>query len=201
MTLNGVLPALGIDADQWARPLETACSLYDIHDRRAQYFVAQCCHESQGFTRLVENLDYSAKRLREVFPKYFTEAEAKRYERKPSSIGARVYANRLGNGNEASGEGWLYCGRGLIQLTGKANYRACGLGIGYDLVANPKLLSEDETAAALSAAWFWATHGCNELADAGNFTGTTRRINGGLTGQEDRLRWLVKVQKATKGES
>lgn len=189
------LTCIGI-ASSWHRPLNDACGLFEIDSLgREAAFVAQCAHESNGFTVLVENLNYSAAGLLGTFKKYFTPQQATDYARQPERIANRVYANRLGNGNEASGDGWRYRGRGLIQITGLANYRACGRALGVDLVANPALL-EDPQHAALSAGWFWQTNGCNELADAADFEALTRRINGGLNGQADRLAWLEKAQAA-----
>ena len=191
-----VLTAIGVDADRWARPLATACALHDIlTESREQMFLAQCCHESAGFTRLVENLNYSADGLIRTWPSRFTAAEAVRMERRPEVIANYVYAGRMGNGDEASGDGWRYRGRGVIQITGRSNYMRFGRAIGADLIASPELLEADDLACR-SAAWFWQTNGCNELSDAHNFTGTTRRINGGMNGQADRLRWLVKIRQA-----
>lgn len=120
------------------------------------------------------------------FSNYFpTDAAARAFARQPERIATRVYGGRLGNGPEASGHGWRYRGRGPIQLTGKSNYRACGTGIGLDLVNQPELLETPEVG-CLAAAWFWATKGLNELADAGEFRAMTQRINGGLIGLEDR---------------
>jgi putative chitinase len=153
---------------------------------RMAAFCAQLAHESGQLQRWTENLSYRWERLRQVFPKYFpSDAEARPFDRKPERIANRVYANRMGNGPEASGDGWRYRGRGPIQLTGKDNYRACGQGIGVDLVDDPDRLATPEPG-CLAAAWFWARNGLNALADAGDFVTITRRINGGLNGLAER---------------
>lgn len=159
--------------------------------RRAA-FLAQIGHESGQLRRLVENLNYSAAGLAATWPGRFRASDgqpnplAKRLARLPESIANHVYADRLGNGPAATGDGWRYRGRGLIQLTGRDNYRACGSAIGADLLAAPDLLEQAEWA-AMSAAWFWSSSGLNELADAGRFEDITRRINGGTHGQPQRL--------------
>ncbi|MEK9207537.1 MAG: glycoside hydrolase family 19 protein, partial [Patescibacteria group bacterium] len=106
-----------------------------------------------------------------------------------------VYANRIGNGNETSGDGWRYCGRGIIQITGKDNYKTCGIGLGLDLISSPELL-EQPANAFRSGAWFWKSHNLNSLADKGDFLGITRIINGGTIGQEDRERYYIHAKIA-----
>lgn len=195
MITAAVLTRLGISGG-WVAPLNNAMGLHEIDsDARQSMFIAQCAHESDGFERLIENLNYSAHGLLNTFPKYFTPEEAIDFAHDQARIANHVYAKRLGNGDEASGDGFKFRGRGLIQITGRTNYRACGSALGVRLLETPEML-EEQTCAALSAAWFWRSHGCNELADAGNFAGTTRRINGGLNGQEDRVKWLEKTRKA-----
>ena len=156
---------------------------------RLAHFLAQCGHESGGFTLMQENLNYSAKGLVGTFKKYFpTEAHAKPYERKPEMIANRVYANRMGNGDEASGEGWYFRGRGIIQITGKNNYTKCSQSLFESnvLVENPDLLLEAEYAIH-SACWFWSAARLNELSDSGDIKTMTKRINGGFIGLEDRI--------------
>jgi len=157
---------------------------------RLAMWIAQCGHESGGFKRLVENLNYSADALRKTWAQRFpTDEVAQRYARQPERIANYVYADRIGNGSEASGDGWKYRGRGLIQITGRENYRACGAALGVDLEAEPDLLASDRWA-ALSAGWFWDVKKLGPPADAGNLELVTRRINGGLKGLEDRReRW------------
>jgi len=158
---------------------------------RLAHFLAQCGHESGGFRVTQENLNYSAKGLVGIFKKYFpTEAIAKQYERQPQKIANKVYANRMSNGDEASGDGFRFRGRGYIQLTGRANYTAFGKSIGEDVVSNPDIVSGKH--ALLSAAWFWSNNGLNKLADGGAtdavVTSITKRVNGGVIGLADRIK-------------
>jgi len=148
-------------------------------------FLAQCAHESGNFSAVRENLNYSADGLRRIFPKYFRDVDANQYHRQPEKIANRVYASRMGNGDEFSGDGWRYRGRGLIQLTGKSNYIACSLDLGIDLLENPEYLETPE-GAARSAAWFWWKNNLNNFADKNDILGMTKRINGGTIGLEDR---------------
>ena len=158
---------------------------------RLAHFLAQCGHESAGFKATQENLNYSAKGLMGIFKKYFpTEALAKQYERNPQKIASKVYGGRMGNGVEATGEGYKFRGRGYIQLTGKDNYTAFGKSIGEDIVSNPDVVSGKY--ALLSAAWFWSNNGLNKLADGGSadtvVTTITKRVNGGTIGLPDRIK-------------
>ena len=154
--------------------------------KRVAAFLAQCGHESGGFVFVTENLNYSASGLQRVFPKYFPTMEiAKQYERNPKKIASRVYANRMGNGDEASGEGYAYRGRGILQLTGKDNY----FWFGASLDMTPEQASdylETFEGAAQSACWYWETNKLNKYVDSGDFKGLTRAINGGYIGLEDR---------------
>ncbi len=176
--------------DEWYTNLSNILPEYDIDTpHRVAAFMAQCGHESGGFTLMQENLNYSAKGLVGTFKKYFpTEAHAKPYERKPEMIANRVYANRMGNGDEASGEGWYFRGRGIIQITGKNNYTKCSQSLFESnvLVENPDLLLESEYAIH-SACWFWSAARLNELSDIGDIKTMTKRINGGFIGLEDRI--------------
>jgi putative chitinase len=158
---------------------------------RLAHFLAQCGHESGGFRATQENLNYSAKGLNGIFKKYFpTEASAAAYARNPQKIANKVYANRMSNGDEASGDGYKFRGRGYIQLTGRANYTLFGKAIGEDVTANPDVVSGKY--ALLSAAWFWSNNGLNKLADGGStdavVTTITRRVNGGTIGLADRIK-------------
>lgn len=154
---------------------------------RVNMFLAQCGHESGGFTITVENLNYSAKGLRSTFPKYFkSESEALIYERKPEKIANRVYADRIGNGPESSGDGWKYRGRGYIMITGKSNYQEFSKYSGIDVVSNPDLISTDVSVSIKSAIWFWNKNNLNTYCDKGDFIGLTKRINGGTNGLADR---------------
>ena len=176
--------------DEWYINLANILPEYDIDTpHRVAAFMAQCGHESGGFTLMQENLNYSAKGLVGTFKKYFpTEAHAKPYERNPQMIANRVYANRMGNGDEASGEGWYFRGRGIVQITGKNNYTKCSQSLFENnmLVENPDLLLEVEYAIH-SACWFWSAARLNELADIGDIKTMTKRINGGFIGLEDRI--------------
>jgi len=153
------------------------------------HFLAQCGHESGGFRVVNENLNYSAKGLQGIFKKYFpTPILAEQYQRKPEKIANRVYGNRMGNGDEASGEGFKFRGRGYIQLTGKQNYTAFGKAIGVDIVANPDLVATKYP--LLSAAWFFSKNclgRCKDASDA-SVTAVTKCVNGGTIGLPDRLK-------------
>lgn len=168
---------------------------------RQSAFFAQTAHESAGFTRLTENLNYSATGLATTWPGRFRGADgqpnalARALHRRPEAIANVVYANRMGNGPEASGDGWRYRGRGLLQITGRAQYQRCGAALGLPLVEQPDLLAQPEPA-VLSAAWFWQVNGLNELADAGDFEAITRRINGGLNGLAERRALWAKFLEA-----
>lgn len=149
---------------------------------RQTAFLAQVGHESGQLRRLVENLNYSAEALVRTWPNRFTAQNAGAYARQPERIANRVYGGRMGNGQETSGDGWRYRGRGLIQLTGRVNYHAAAQALGLPLLENPELLEQPEHAAQ-SAAWWWATHGLNELADAGRFSDIGSIINTGQPGR------------------
>ena len=187
------LQELGIDP-KWEAPLNEAFAKYDINTpTRQAYFIGQCAHESNNFTRLEEGLNYSAARLMAVWPSRFPNiAVANQYANNPEKLANYVYAGRLGNGNEESGDGWRYHGRGVIQLTGKDNYANCGSGLGVDLLSNPNLLI-DPKYAVLSAGWFWNKKGLNALADAKDYDTMTKRINGGLLGLDDRKAKIAKA--------
>jgi len=167
---------------------------------RMAAFIAQVGHESAQLTRCVESLTYSAQRLGAVWPRRFRSADgsptplAREIAYQPECIANLVYAGRNGNGDEASGDGWRFRGRGLLQVTGRSNYRAVGEGLAQPFVARPQLLSEPRWACR-SAAWWWQRHGLNELADAGRFEDITRAINGGLTGLEERARLWRRAQE------
>lgn len=165
---------------------------------RLAHFLAQCGHESGGFRATQENLNYSAKGLMGIFKKYFPNASlAAQYERKPAKIAAKVYGNRMGNGNEASGEGYKFRGRGYIQLTGKENYTAFGKSIGEDILSNPDVVSSKY--ALLSAAWFFSKNGLHKMADSGAsdavVTQITKRVNGGTIGLPDRIKHFKEYYK------
>ena len=158
---------------------------------RLAHFLAQCGHESGGFRAVQENLNYSAKGLNGIFKKYFpTEASAAAYARNPAKIAAKVYGGRMGNGAEATGEGYKFRGRGYIQLTGKDNYKAFGGAIGEDMTATPDKVATHYP--LLSAAWFFSKNGLHKIADEGStdavVTKITKRVNGGTIGLPDRIK-------------
>jgi putative chitinase len=161
---------------------------------RAAAFVAQLAHESSELREWSENLNYSAAALLTAFPTHFDAATAAAYARQPQLIANRVYANRMGNGAEESGDGWRNRGRGPIALTGADNYREYGAALGVDLVGNPDLAATPAVGFRIAGRYF-AVNGCNELADAGDFTTITRRINGGLNGLADREMYYTKAKE------
>jgi putative chitinase len=156
---------------------------------RLAHFLAQCALESTGFTATVENLNYSAQRLLQVFPKYFRNVDPAAYAHNPAKIGSRVYANRMGNGDEASGDGFKFRGRGYIQLTGKNNYTSFSTFVGEDCVADPDLVATKYPLA--SAAFYFNSNNiwaiCDRGADDGTVTSVTKAVNGGTTGLSERL--------------
>lgn len=168
---------------------------------RLAHFLSQCAHESGNFKLTKENLNYSAEGLNKTFKKYFPTLEsAKGYARKPEKIASKVYANRMGNGDEASKDGFKYLGRGFIQLTGKANYSEFDKSVPEDIISTPELVAIKYPLA--SAAWFWNKNGLNALADKGAsdavITSITKRINGGTIGLEDRIVHFHKFYSALK---
>lgn len=167
---------------------------------RLAHFLAQTGHESGGFKVVTENLNYGAKGLTTIFKKYFTPESAKEYERKPERIANIVYANRMGNGPQVSGEGWKFRGRGYIQLTGKNNYIAFDKSVEDDILANPDLVATKYP--LLSAAWFFHKNGLNKIADEGAtdevVTKVTKRVNGGTIGLPDRLKHFKEYHNLLK---
>jgi putative chitinase len=173
--------------EQWCEALNAILPDYDISTpQRVSAFLAQCAHESGGFTALHENLNYRAESLCKVWPRYFNESNANQYAHNQEAIANRAYANRMGNGDEASGDGFRYCGRGLIQLTGKQNYQAFADSLQMNVEEVPDYLQTFE-GAIQSACWFWESNNLNQFADSGDITTMTKRINGGTLGLDDRL--------------
>jgi putative chitinase len=194
MTLEQLKQIIGKNpyAEYWHNALTVLLPDYDINTpQRIAAFMAQCGHESANFTALKENLNYRAATLRKLFPKYFpTDELANEYANKPNkqeAIANRIYANRMGNGDEASGDGYRYCGRGLIQLTGKENYSWFAASIEISVEEASEYLQTFE-GAAQSACWFWETNKLNQWADKGDILTLTKRINGGTIGLEDRIK-------------
>lgn len=201
------LKAAGIKADvaeRWLPHVQNAMERFNIDtQKRISAWLAQTAHESGGYTMLTENLNYKAATLAACWPNRFAvlgpdkkpvrdnagkltpTAVANAIAGQPERIANLVYSSRMGNGPAESGEGWLYRGRGLKQLTGKDNVKRCSAALGVDFVSNPDLLLEPEYA-ALSAAWFWSVNKCSEYIDRDDFVGLTKRINGGTIGLPDR---------------
>lgn len=192
-TLKGHIP------DSVIAMIPEVASKFEINTAlRLAHFLAQCGHESGGFRLTQENLNYSAKGLNGIFKKYFpTLDSAVPYERKPEKIANKVYGGRMGNGLEASGEGWKFHGRGFIQLTGKDNYTAFTKSIGEDCIANPDLVASKYALA--SAAWFFNKNGLHKMADGGAtdavVTSITKRVNGGTIGLPDRIKHFNEYYK------
>jgi len=207
------LTAAGVNkelAELWLPHVQAAFDRFSINtERQVAAWIAQCAHESAGFKMLTENLNYSADTMAVVWPTRFAvqEPDPKRpgktrakkdakgknipnkfalaLHRQPEMIANAVYANRMGNGNIESGDGWRHRGMGLKQLTGKDNQKRCGDALGMDFIKNPELLLTPE-GASLSAAWFWSVNKCGPIADSGDFVALTKKINGGTIGLEDR---------------
>jgi putative chitinase len=171
---------------EFVEPLNNAFEEFEINTpQRIAMFLAQVGHESGGLSVFSENLNYSGDRLKQIFPKYFKTVNPAEYAKNPEKIANRVYASRMGNGDEASGDGFRFRGRGAIQLTGRTNYTTCGADLEVDLVNNPDWLEEPE-GAIRSAAWFWDSRDLNQWADKGDVVTVTKKINGGTIGLEDR---------------
>lgn len=185
----------------YVEPLNTVGEYYEMFEnpKRIAGFLAQTAHESGGFTQTKENLNYSAKGLMTTFKKYFPdEATAKKYERQPEKIANRVYANRMKNGDEASGDGFKFRGRGLIQLTGRDNYTRFAEALDLSLDDTIAYL-ETPNGAVASAGWFWDTNKLNDYCDRDDFIGLTKRINGGTIGLEDRKHHYAIVLEILNG--
>jgi putative chitinase len=175
----------------WEAALNTTFDRFDIsHPLRQAAFIGQAAHESGNFKMLVENLNYRAETLMKVWPKRFPTLEfAKQYERDPKKIANSVYANRMGNRDEASGDGFRFRGRGLFQTTGHAGYYHAGQALGEDFVMQPDLVATPQYA-ALTAGFFWSTHKLNQYADSRDYKMMTKKINGAYIGLEDRMKHI-----------
>jgi len=175
-------------APSLADPLNATFIKFKIDTERKQAaFLGQCGHECGNFKVFEENLNYRAATLMKLWPKRFPTLEiANAYSGNPKRIANKVYANRMGNRDEASGDGYRFRGRGAIQLTGHSGYFHAGQALGVDFVMQPDLVATP-LYALMTAGWFWSTHGCNELADAMNWVGLTKKINGGTIGLDDRV--------------
>ena len=173
---------------EWVDALNETFQRFNINTpRQRAAFIGQCGHECGNFRILEENLNYRAETLQKLWPKRFDATKAQACARNPKLIANTVYSSRMGNRDEASGDGYRFRGRGCIQLTGSDNYFHAGKALGVDFWANPDLVATPKYA-ALSAGWFWSTHKCNELAESANWVGLTKRINGGTIGLDDRIK-------------
>jgi putative chitinase len=184
-------------AEKWVVAVGATCRRFEVDTpERVAGFLSQVGHESGGFRYTSENLNYSPARLMQVFPKYFpNESLANAYGRQPEKIANRVYANRMGNGDETSGDGWRFRGRGLIQLTGKENYLAFMMEADNMALLEPDSVAVLPSLAADCAGWYWRKYGLNALADKRDVVGMTRRINGGTNGLDDRqMRYARLIQ-------
>ena len=175
----------------WLEGLNETFERFDLSTPlRQAAFIGQCGHECAHFKVLEENLNYRAEALMKLWPKRFPTLEiANQYARQPTKIANKVYASRMGNRDEASGDGARFKGRGAIQLTGHANYFHAGKALGVDFIKEPSLVATPRYA-ALTAGWFWSTHGCNLLSDKRDWVGLTKRINGGTIGLDDRIKHI-----------
>jgi putative chitinase len=176
---------------EWVDALNETFERFGIDTPKKQAaFIGQCSHECGNFKVLKENLNYRAATLMKLWPKRFPTLEfANQYAGNPKKIANMVYANRMGNRDEASGDGHRFFGRGCIQLTGHANYFHASKAIGVDFVMEPDLVATPKYA-ALTAGWFWSTHDCNALAQAADWTRLTKKINGGTIGLDDRIKHI-----------
>jgi len=178
---------------EWVEPLNATIQKFTIFTVKEQAaFIGQLSHECNHFRTLEENLNYRAETLQKLFGHKFKPGEIDLYAHNPIKIANRIYANRGGNRDEASGDGHRFHGRGCIQLTFHDNYWHCGQALGQDFVMNPQLVATPMWA-AMSAGWFWGTHGCNQLAESGNEEGLCKRINGGLFGLNERIDLTAKA--------
>jgi putative chitinase len=174
---------------QWVTALNDTFSQFGILTPNQQAaFIGQCGHECGHFRILEENLNYRAATLMKLWPKRFPTLEiANQYAGNARRIANKVYADRMGNRDEASGDGFRFRGRGCIQLTGHSNYFHAGKALGVDFVMEPDLVATPKYA-AMTAGWFWSTHGCNEIAESADWVKLTKKINGGTIGLEDRIK-------------
>ena len=195
-TLQLIMP-MTKRAEAFSDPLTAAMAEFEVTTpARQAAFLAQLAHESAELMRLEEGLRYSPSRIMEVFPRHVSSwRDAEMLSKSPERLANRVYGGRMGNGEESSGDGYRYRGRGLIQLTGRDNYRLAGSALHLSLLDRPDLACETEVACRV-AAWFWFSRGCNQLADAANFLAVTKKINGGTNGYTDRCRYWTRARRA-----
>ncbi len=186
------------EVTEYCEAINACFQRYEVNTPlRAAHFLAQIAHESGGFRYVEENLNYSANALKSVFGKYFKDDTlASDYARRPQKIANRVYANRMGNGSERSGDGWRYRGRGLIQLTGKSNYIEYADARQVDVIQTPDLVAGDPMLATDVAGWYWDRRDLNRYADNDDLRAITKRINGGYNGLKDRQFYLNRAKEA-----
>lgn len=199
--LRQLIPNAAGGVDAWYAGLCDALPQYEIvTPERVAAFIAQCAHESGGFRMMEENLNYKAATLTKLWPKRYPPGIAEQYAGKPQAIANKSYSSRMGNGDEASGDGWKYRGRGILQLTGKDNYRACSRYLFSDdtLLDSPDILL-DAYYATHSACWFWNANKLNQYADNGDFITMTKKINGGTIGLDDRIKHFKHALDVLKG--
>lgn len=199
-SLSECMPHATSDAiDKYTDYIILTAAEFDLDTpERMAAFIAQIGHESGNLKYVVENLNYGVDGLLKTFRKYFNQDNANSYARKPERIANRVYANRLGNKSEESGDGWSYRGRGLIQITGRENYFNCGSGLGVDLLDNPSYLESPE-GACRSAGWFWKYRKLNSFADREDIREISFRVNGGFNGLQDRIDRYKLALKVLRG--
>lgn len=199
--LRKLIPNAAGGVDAWFEGLNDALPQYEIITvPRVASFIAQCAHESGGFRLMEENLNYRAATLTKLWPKRYPPGVAEQYAGNPQAIANKSYGGRMGNGDEASGEGWKFRGRGILQLTGKDNYRACSKYLFQDetLLDNPDALL-DPYYATHSACWFWNTNKLNQYADTGDIKTMTKKINGGYIGLDDRIKHYNHAMEVLQG--
>lgn len=199
--LKQLIPNAAGGVQAWYEGLSDALPQYEIVTvPRAASFIAQCAHESGGFRMMEENLNYKAATLTKLWPKRYPAGIAEQYAGKPQAIANKSYGGRMGNGDEASGDGWKYRGRGILQLTGKDNYKACSKFLFSDdtLLENPDLLL-DAYYATHSACWFWNQNKLNQYADSGDILTMTKKINGGTIGLDDRIKHYKHAMEVLSG--
>lgn len=195
-SLKQIMPRLpDVKRAAFLPALQSALNEFGVNTpKREAAFLAQIAHESGELTIVAENLNYSAKGLMATWPKRFDSVKAQQYERNPQKIASYVYANRIGNGDEASGDGWRFRGRGPIQITGRENYQKYGIRLNVDLINDPDKAATPEVGFRI-AGLYWRENGLNELADGGMFQTITKRINGGLKGLEDRVKYYTRAKQ------
>lgn len=199
--LKQLIPNAAGGVQSWYDGLSDALPQYEIITvPRVAAFIAQCAHESGGFRMMEENLNYKAATLTKLWPQRYPPGIAEQYAGKAEAIANKSYGGRMGNGPEASGDGWKYRGRGILQLTGRSNYTECSMFLFNDntLVDNPDILL-DPYYATHSACWFWNKNKLNQFADSNDILTMTKRINGGTIGLQDRIKHYNHAMEVLSG--